>query len=129
MSSGNSDSEKAQDWDDFRPRSSELFLDTSIHVSRQKGPDFTGRITKVCSAFAWVGTSSYTKVEYGITILNACCYLLGKIERLGLERALDFVVNVLPQQHAGLRALSLNLLRCHYGCRGAAGLTVALSQV
>ena len=95
----------------------ELFLDTSIHVSRHKGEDFTQRISRVLYRFRWVGTCAYTKIEYGNVILEPAQYFLRKIKELGsLRRTLDFVGNVLGSQlHAQKRTWSFNLLLKHCG--------------
>jgi len=95
----------------------EIFLDTSIHCSRLKGPLFKDRIDSVLKRFRWIGTSSYAKTEFGNVVLAQAEYFLRKLTELGSVHAvLDFIGNVLPHRlHPKKVTWSFNLLRNHYG--------------
>jgi len=103
--------------DDHVPITTEVFLDTSIHCSRLKGPLFVDRIARVLSLFRWRGTSTYAKVEFGNVILAQAQYYLRKLNELGsLRRLKDFIGNVLPHSlHSAKVVWSFNLLENHYG--------------
>ncbi len=62
--------------EEHKPISVELFLDTTIHCSRFKGPLFQPRIYFAFRFFNWRGTSSYTKVEFGNVVLAQAQYYL-----------------------------------------------------
>ncbi len=98
------------------PNSTELFLDTSIHCCKLKGPLFQQRIEDVLRLFAWKGTSTYVKLEFGNVVLAQAEYYLRKLDSLGsLEKVLDFIGNVLPHAlHRAKVTWSFNLLR-QYG--------------
>ena len=93
-----------------------LFLDTSIPVSRiTKGDDFCKRIDYLLSQFRWLGTSSYSQLEYGNRILHECKYLINKLHELGsFARTKDWITNVLPQQQRRKQIITLNLLNKIY---------------
>jgi len=97
---------------DHQPRTREVFLDTSIHCCRLKGPDFLGRIEDVLRRFRWKGTSTYCKVEFGNVVLAQAEYYLRKLKETGsLQRVLDFIGNVLPHSlHRAKVTWSFNLL-------------------
>ena len=98
------------------PRSTELFLDTSIHCCWFKGLDITNRLSQVLSLFRWVGTSTYTKLEYGNVVLSQAEYFLRKLRELGsLSRVVSHVGNVLSKQHHSKKVWAFNLLTEHYG--------------
>lgn len=103
-------------WTDaHQPTSAELFLDTSIHCCKHKGPIFQGRIATVLQQFRWLGTSTYAKVEYGNVVLSQAEYFLEKLEAFkSLDKLLDHVANVLPHRLHGQKVLwSFNLLVRH----------------
>jgi hypothetical protein len=99
--------------DDHVPPSAELFLDTSIHCSKLKGPLFRERITEVFRLFQWKSTSTYTKVEFGNVVLSTTEYFLRKLDEFGsLEATQDFIGNVLPHKfHPKKVTWSFNLLK------------------
>lgn len=99
--------------DDHVPPSSELFLDTSIHCSKLKGPLLRDRISEVFRRFQWKSTSSYTKVEFGNVVLSSAEYFLRKLDEFGsLEATQDFIGNVLPHKlHPKKVTWSFNLLK------------------
>ncbi len=103
--------------DDHEAASNELFLDTSIHCSRLKGVLFTDRIDRVLRMFQWIGTSTYTKVEFGNVVLANAEYYLRKLNELGsLDATLSFIGNVLQHRsHRSKVTWSFNLLRSHAG--------------
>lgn len=98
--------------DDHVPPSTELFLDTSIHCSKLKGPLFQDRINKVFRLFQWKSTSTYTKVEFGNVVLSTAEYFLRKIDEFrSLAATKDFLGNVLPHHHHQTKIkFSFNLL-------------------
>lgn len=98
------------------PPSTELFLDTSIHCSKLKGPLFLQRIDSVFRLFTWKSTSTYTKVEFGNVVLAQAEYYLRKLNDFGsLEKVKDYIGNVLPHDlHPPKVKWSFNLLN-HYG--------------
>ncbi|GEM_PF-4295911 len=95
--------------------SPELFLDTSIHCSKLKGSLFNDRIEKVFALFKWKSTSTYAKVEYGNVVLGQVEYFLDKLHEFkSLEKALDFIANVLPHKlHPAKVTWSFNLLKAY----------------
>ncbi|MFO7901632.1 MAG: hypothetical protein R6U98_03135 [Pirellulaceae bacterium] len=99
--------------DDQVPPSDELFLDTSIHCSKLKGPLFRQRISDVFRLFRWKGTSTYTKVEFGNVVLSVAEYFLRKLDEFdSLEATQDFIGNVLPHNlHPTKVTWSFNLLK------------------
>ena len=99
--------------DDHVTPSAELFLDTSIHCSKLKGPLFRERIGDVFRLFQWKSTSTYTKVEFGNVVLSTAEYFLRKLEEFNsLEAAQDFIGNVLPHRlHPTKVTWSFNLLK------------------
>lgn len=99
--------------DDHVPPSAELFLDTSIHCSKLKGPLFQERINSVLRLFQWKSTSTYTKVEFGNVVLSTAEYFLRKLDELdSLEDTRDFIGNVLPHKfHPKIVTWSFNLLK------------------
>lgn len=101
--------------DDHTPPSTELFLDTSIHCSKLKGPLFRERISDVFRLFQWKSTSTYTKVEFGNVILATAEYFLRKLDELGsLEKTKDYIGNVLPHRlHPTKVTWSFNLLNAY----------------
>lgn len=103
--------------DEDRPYSTEVFLDTSIHCCKLKGPLFVPRVDRVLAIFKWRATCTYTQVEYGNVVLSAAQYLLRKITDYGsLAKAKDFVGNRLPHGlHSGKVTWTFNLLREVYG--------------
>jgi hypothetical protein len=102
--------------EDHRARGPELFLDTSIAVSKHKGPLFTGRIDYVFSLFRWRATSSYAKTEYGNVVLAQAEYVLRKLkETRSLRKTCDWIANVLPGFHDQKRIWTLNLLSKIHG--------------
>ncbi len=107
--------------DDHTPKSTEVFLDTSIHCSLLKGSLFRDRIARVLGLFPWKGTSSYTKTEYGNVVLSQAEYFLRKLNELGsLEKIKSFVGNVLFHRYHQQKVLwSFNLLEGHYGADDA----------
>lgn len=102
--------------EDHRPTSTELFLDTSIHCSKLKGPLFLKRIDSVFRLFPWKSTSTYTKVEFGNVVLAQAEYYLRKLNEFGsLAKTKDFIGNVLPHDVHPLKVTwSFNLLN-QYG--------------
>ncbi len=102
--------------DSDTPESPEVFLDTSIHCSRLKGPSFRDRISDVLRRFEWIGTSTYTKVEFGNVVLAQAEYYLRKLDEFNsLEKTRDFIGNVLPHKlHKAKVTWSFNLLN-EYG--------------
>lgn len=103
--------------DGHEPEGKEIFLDTSIHCSRLKGSLFTERIDRVLRMFRWVGTSTYTKVEFGNVVLANAEYYLRKLNELGsLDKTLSFIGNVLQHhQHRSKVTWSFNLLLSYGG--------------
>lgn len=101
--------------------SAEVFLDTSIHCCKLKGPLFVPRVDQVLSLFQWRASCTYTQVEYGNVVLSAAQYLLRKITDYGsLAKAQDFVGNRLPHGlHGGKVTWTFNLLREVYGTNDA----------
>ncbi len=109
MSSGQLD-------DSHDPQSKEVFLDTSIHCCWLKGDDVTSRIRRVLSLFRWVGTSTYTKLEYGQVILNQAEYFLRKLKEFdSLDQLLFHIANALPPQQHSKKVWGFNLLTHHFG--------------
>jgi hypothetical protein len=100
-----------------QPFSIEVFLDTTIHCSRFKGPLFTARIDRVLRLFGWWGSSSYTKVEFGNVVLAQAQYYLKLLERYkSLRATLDHIGNrLVPQFHQQQMTWSFNLLSGIYG--------------
>lgn len=94
-----------------------LFLDTSIPVSQiTKGEDFRRRIDYLLSQFKWLGTSSYSQLEYGNRVLDECEYLIRQFRTLGsFNEVQDWLINVLPPQQQRKRTITLNLLQRIYG--------------
>ena len=68
--------------DNHRPKSTEVFLDTSIHCCFHKGETLRPRLKWLLSLFQWKGSSTYSKVEYGNVILAAAEYYLRKLIEL-----------------------------------------------
>lgn len=103
--------------DNHTPPSAEIFLDTSIHCSKLKGPLFRERISDVFRRFQWKSTSTYTKVEFGNVVLAQAEYFDRKLDEMGsLEKTIDFIGNVLPHRfHATKVTWSFNLLVNVYG--------------
>ena len=101
--------------DDHTPSSTELFLDTSIHCSKLKGPLFRERISNVFRLFQWKGTSTYTKVEFGNVVLAQAEYFVRKLDETGsLEKTKDYIGNVLPHRlHPAKVTWSFNLLNLY----------------
>ncbi|MCR9234434.1 MAG: hypothetical protein NXI29_25830 [bacterium] len=102
---------------DHTPVSGEVFLDTSIHLSKFKGTLFKERIEEVLRFFNWKSTCTYTKVEFGNNLLAAAQYNITKIEKYqSLERSLDFILNTLPIQFHGSTVIwTFNLLKDRMG--------------
>ncbi|HAW32799.1 MAG TPA: hypothetical protein DCY03_32615 [Planctomycetaceae bacterium] len=102
---------------DHIPVSSEVFLDTSIHLSKFKGTIFKERIETVLRFFNWKSTCTYTKVEFGNNLLAAAQYNITKIEKYNsLERSLDFIFNTLPHKFHGNTVIwTFNLLKDRMG--------------
>lgn len=100
-----------------RPYSAEVFLDTSIHCCKLKGPLFAPRVDRVLSLFQWRASCTYAQVECGNVVLSAAQYLLRKITDYdSLAKAQDFVANRLPHGlHSGKVTWTFNLLREVYG--------------
>jgi hypothetical protein len=98
--------------ENHRPPSTELFLDTSIHCSKLKGPLFLQRIDSVFRLFPWKSTSTYTKVEFGNVVLAQAEYYLRKLNEFGsLAKTKDFIGNVLQHKLHPLKVTwSFNLL-------------------
>ncbi len=109
------------------PRSSDLFLDTSIHCSKLKGSLFKDRIQTVFQLFAWKGTSTYTKVEFGNVVLSNAEYYLRLLAKYGsLEKTLDHIANVLPTKlHAPKVDWAFNLIMRFAGGDDVQGTTRA----
>ncbi len=103
--------------DKDRPDSTEVFLDTSIHCCKLKGPLFAPRVDRVLGLFAWRATCTYTQVEYGNVVLSSAQYLLRKITQYDSRaKAIDFIANRLPPgYHSGKVVWTFNLLREVYG--------------
>ena len=99
--------------DTHKPRSTELFLDTSIHCSTLKGSLFRDRISTVFKLFGWRSTSTYTKVEFGKVVLSNAEYYLRLLDKYGsLDKTLDHIGNVLPVKlHSAKVVWSFNLIR------------------
>ena len=103
--------------EDHKPLSTEVFLDTSIHVSYLKHGGFVRRIEEVLKLFEWKGTSTYTKLEYGQVVLSQAEYFLRKLDKLGtLDELMSFIANVLRTSSHGQKFVwGFNLLTRHYG--------------
>ncbi len=101
--------------EDHAPPSPELFLDTSIHCSKLKGPLFRERIEDVFRLFTWKSTSTYTKVEFGNVVLAQAEYYLRKLDEFDcFDKTLDFIGNVLPHRlHPKKVTWSFNLLKAN----------------
>lgn len=75
----------------------EVFLDTSIHITRLESDPHKAKIDHTLEGFRWKGTCSYTQIEYGNVILASACYYYRKLEKLGdLETLSDFIYHHLP---------------------------------
>ena len=94
---------------------SEVFLDTSIHVALHRSRAHRRTVVDTLAEFAWKGTGSYAKVEYGNVILSRVCYYLDKLRKLRSFEALrDHVTNVLQPKfrtHHGHQQWFSNLLQ------------------
>jgi len=101
--------------DDHTPPSTELFLDTSIHCSKLKGPLFRERISDLFRLFQWKSTSTYTKVEFGNVVLAQAEYFVRKLDEFSsLEKTKDYIGNVLPHRHHPTKVTwSFNLLNAY----------------
>lgn len=106
--------------DDHVPNSAEVFLDTSIHCSKLKGPLFRRRISDTLRMFHWKSTSTYAKVEFGNVVLSTAEYYIRKLDEFdSLDATLDFIGNVLPHNlHPKKVTWSFNLLKA-YGLNDA----------
>ena len=85
--------------DTHEPKGPEVFLDTSIFVSNQKGPLFTKRIKRVCDLFDWRSTSSYAKTEYGNVVLAPTEYILRLLKERGFAATVDWIAHILPSSY------------------------------
>lgn len=94
----------------------EVFLDTSIHLARFKARKLHDRIQETVSKFRWVGTASYTKLEFGNVLLSSAAYFCQKLEELGsLEDLQYFINNRLPSPyHNKYKMWFFNLLSQHF---------------
>ena len=96
--------------------SREVFLDSSIVISRQKGARFRGAIDAHLGEFPFVGTSSYAKTEYGNVVLSNASLCLRKIAQYGsLAKAQEWFANCVPYQRGGWKTWGFNLLTKHFG--------------
>ena len=83
-----------------RPKSAEVFLDTSIHCCFQKGETLRPRLNWLLGLFQWKGSSTYSKVEYGnVSLVNAEYYLRKLNELKTVARLLEYISHVPPPQH------------------------------
>lgn len=91
-----------ENWtEDHKPKSMDVFLDTSIHCSQHKGSLFKGRIKSILGLFQWKSTSTYTKVEYGNVILARAEFYLKTLRRLrSLEATICWIDHVLRDSGA-----------------------------
>jgi hypothetical protein len=98
--------------DKHRPKSAEIFLDTSIHCCFHKGETLRPRLNWLLSLFEWKGSSTYSKVEYGNVILAAAEYYLRKLNELkSVTRLLEHISHVLPPQHREKRTWAFSLIQ------------------
>ncbi len=98
--------------DAHRPKSTEVFLDTSIHCCFHKGETLRARLNWLLSLFEWKGSSTYSKVEYGNVILAAAEYYLRKLKELkSVTRLLEHIGHVLPPQHREKRTWAFTLIQ------------------
>jgi hypothetical protein len=94
------------------PKSTEVFLDTSIHCCFHKLEVVGPRLKWLLSLFQWKGSSSYSKVEYGNVILAAAEYYLRKlIELKSVKLLLEHISHVLPPRHREKRTWAFSLIQ------------------
>jgi len=96
-------------------QSTEIFLDTSIHMAKHKGESFEKKIGDHLKKFKWLGTSSYTITEFGNNILKEVEYYLRCLQRFGsVKDMISHIANALPY-HLKKKQWGLNLLLKYYG--------------
>lgn len=90
----------------------EIFVETSVHVSRAKSPLLRKKIDESIDEFAAVGSSTYVKLEYGNVVLQIVTYLYNELRKRGsLEAVRYHVANELDvKYHAAYIKWSFNLL-------------------
>lgn len=98
----------------------EIFVETSVHVSRLKSPLAKKRIDERIAESAAVGSSTYVKLEYGNVVLKMVTYLYNQLQKRGSLEALRYhVANELnPKYHSAHITWSFNLL---WGFGGSEG--------
>ncbi len=95
-----------------RPKSAEVFLDTSIHCCFHKVETVGPRLKWLLGLFQWKGSSTYSKVEYGNVILAQAEYYLRKlVEMKSVARVQEHVSHVLMPQHHEKRTWAFSLIQ------------------
>ncbi len=95
----------------------EIFVETSVHVSRLKSPLMRKKIDESIDKFAAVGSSTYVKLEYGNVVLQIVTYLNNQLRKRGsLEAVRYHVANELDAKyHVAYIKWSFNLLSSFAG--------------
>ncbi len=90
--------------------SPEVFLDTSAHLCYLKRP-VRNRIIWLVSKFRWIGSSTYSRVEYGNNILSVAAYLLDKLRAgVNVPDLIEHVNHVLPPPQFAKKTWTFSLL-------------------